>query len=269
MNRIDARFAALREQQRTGLITFLTAGDPDPALTPVAMAALVEHGADLIELGMPFSDPMADGPVIQQANERALAKGVGLKHVLGALRQFRAGDTATPVVLMGYLNPIERYGTNQFIADAAAAGADGLLLVDCPIEESAGYRPLLDAHDLKQIHLIAPTTPAQRRLRIAAQASGFIYYVSFKGITGAGHLEQDSALKAIAEIKSETSVPLAVGFGIKDATSAKALGEHADAIVIGSALIERMAPCGDSAALTAAIGGFLGPIRQALSRATD
>ncbi len=264
MNRIDARFRALGEQGRTGLITFLTAGDPDPALTHVAMVALVEHGADLLELGMPFSDPMADGPVIQQANERALAKGVGLKHVLEALRRFRSSDAATPVVLMGYLNPIERYGTERFIADAAAAGADGLLLVDCPIEESAGYRPLLDAAGLKQIHLIAPTTPAARRQRIAAEAAGFLYYVSFKGITGAAHLEQDSALKAIEQIKSEVGVPLAVGFGIKDAASARSLGEHADAIVIGSALIERMAPCQDAAALHVAIGAFLQPIRAAL-----
>jgi tryptophan synthase alpha chain len=264
VNRIDARFAELRGSERTGLITFLTAGDPAPDLTSAAMHALVSHGADLIELGMPFSDPMADGPVIQQANERALAKGVGLKHVLSALAEFRHRDPATPVVLMGYLNPIERYGAERFIADAADAGADGLLLVDCPIEESASYQPWLVARGLKQIHLIAPTTPSERRQRIVDQAGGFVYYVSFKGITGAGHLEQGSALQAIAELKAQTEVPVAVGFGIKDAASAEALGEHADAIVIGSALIERMAPCRDAAALEAAVGAFLTPIRKAL-----
>lgn len=265
MNRIDARFAALRAAARPGLITFVTAGDPDPALTVEVLHGLVRHGADLIELGMPFSDPMADGPVIQQANERALAKHVGLAHVLDSVRAFRAVDTATPLVLMGYLNPIERHGFERFAEAAAAAGADGMLLVDCPIEESAGYAPTLQKLGLHQVHLIAPTTPPARQKEIAARAAGFIYYVSFKGITGAGHLEQGSALEALARLRALSPVPLAVGFGIKDAASAAALGAGADAVVIGSALVERLAGASDAAEVDARIAAFLPPIRTALA----
>lgn len=264
MNRIDVRFAALRAAGRPGLITFTTAGDPDPALTVDVLHALVRHGADLLEVGMPFSDPMADGPVIQQANERALAKGVGLTHVLDAVQRFRADDATTPVVLMGYLNPIERYGFERFAQAASDAGADGMLLVDCPIEESAGYAPTLKRLGMHQVFLLAPTTPPARRRTIAALASGFIYYVSMKGITGAGHLEQGNAVAALDELRGLSDVPVAVGFGIKDATSAAALGAHAQAIVIGTALVERLAGADDANEVDARLASFLPPIRDAL-----
>jgi tryptophan synthase alpha chain len=264
MNRIDARFAELKSAARPGLITFVTAGDPDPTLTVPVMHALVRHGADLIELGMPFSDPMADGPVIQQANERALGKHVGLTHVLDSVRAFRADDASTPVVLMGYLNPIERYGFPRFAEAAASAGADGMLLVDCPIEESGDYESTLESLGLRQIYLLAPTTPPARRARIAAKASGFLYYVSFKGITGAGHLEQGSAVAALEELRGLSQVPIAVGFGIKDALSAAALGAHAEAVVIGSALVEGLNGAVDAADVDRRLAGFLPPIRDAL-----
>ncbi len=264
MNRIDARFAALKESARPGLITFVTAGDPDPALTVEVLHALVRHGADLLELGMPFSDPMADGPVIQKANERALLKHVGLTHVIDSVRQFRIADSRTPVVLMGYLNPIERYGFERFAQAAADAGADGMLLVDCPIEESGEYEETLARLQLRQIFLLAPTTPPERRLRIAAKASGFLYYVSFKGITGAGHLEHASAVGALKELRDLSAVPIAVGFGIKDAASAAILGAHAEAIVIGSALVEHLQGATDAAEIEARVASFLPPIRDAL-----
>lgn len=263
-NRIDTRFFDLNAAGRPGLITFVTAGDPDPALTVEVLHALVRHGADLLEVGMPFSDPMADGPVIQQANERAIAKHVGLAHVLDSVRSFRQLDASTPIVLMGYLNPIERFGFERFASAAATAGADGLLLVDCPIEESGNYEATLKALDLKQIFLLAPTTPPERRQRIAAKASGFLYYVSFKGITGAGHLEQGSAVAALDELRGLSQVPIAVGFGIRDAQGAAALGAHAEAIVIGSALVERLAGASDASAVDTAVASFLPPIRDAL-----
>jgi tryptophan synthase alpha chain len=265
MNRIDTRFAALKSAARPGLITFVTAGDPGPDLTVPVLHALARNGADLIELGMPFSDPMADGPVIQQANERALAKHVGLQHVLDSVREFRATDADTPLVLMGYLNPIERFGFQKFAAEAASAGADGMLLVDCPIEESGDYEGTLKALGLHQIYLLAPTTPLARRQRIAAKAAGFLYYVSFKGITGAGHLEQGSAVAALDELRDLSQVPIAVGFGIKDAAGAANLGAHAEAVVIGSALVERLCGAADASDVDARIASFLAPIRDALA----
>lgn len=264
MNRIDARFAELNSAARPGLVTFVTAGDPDPTLTVPVMHALVRHGADLLELGMPFSDPMADGPVIQQANERALAKHVGLLHVLDSVRAFRADDAHTPVVLMGYLNPIERFGFERFAETAAAAGVDGMLLVDCPIEESGDYESTLQRLGLHQIYLLAPTTPSTRRARIAAKASGFLYYVSFKGITGAAHLEQGSVVAALEELRGLSAVPIAVGFGIKDAQSAATLGAHAEAVVIGSALVEGLKGAVDAADVDRRLAAFLPPIRAAL-----
>lgn len=265
-SRIDRRFAALKAAGRPALIPFMTAGDPDPALTVSALHALVAAGADLIELGMPFSDPMADGPVIQQANERAIAKGVGLRHVLDSVREFRAQDRETPLVLMGYLNPIEQYGREAFLADAAAAGADALLMVDCPIDESAEMGSQLAARGLKQIHLVAPTTSPARQQRIAAAAQGFLYYVSFKGITGAARLETAPVQQAVEGLKRLTGVPVCVGFGVRDADSARALGSVADGVVIGSALVEQMAGATDAVDLGQRITGFLGPIRAALER---
>jgi len=263
MNRIDRRFAELAVAQRKGLIPFVTAGDPSSEWMPEVMHALVESGADLIELGMPFSDPMADGPVIQQASERAIARGVDLPRVLAIVAAFRTSDLDTPVILMGYLNPIFQYGPG-FFADAAVAGVDGMLLVDCPVEEADTIEPYLRAHGIKQIHLLAPTTSERRRAKIYAQAQGFVYYVSFKGITGAARLELDSAVRQIELLKSESPVPLAVGFGIRDAESARRLAEHADAVVIGSALVERLQGAQDAAHAAQLIAQFLSPIRAAL-----
>ena len=264
MNRIDQRFAEFRAAKRPGLVSFVTAGDPHPSLSVAVMQALVRHGSDVIELGMPFSDPMADGPVIQHANERALAKGVNLEHVLETLRGFREIDQRTPVVLMGYLNPIERFGFDRFASAAHAAGADGMLLVDCPMEESGDYADTLARLNLRQIYLIAPTTPPERRKRITEHASGFLYYVSFKGITGAAHLEYAPAIEALRELQRMTQIPIAVGFGIKDAAGAALLGAHADAVVIGSALVERLAGAVDVADIDARLGAFLPAIRAAL-----
>jgi tryptophan synthase alpha chain len=264
VNRIDRRFAQLRAASRAGLIPFVTAGDPDPASTVDVMHALVAAGADLIELGVPFSDPMADGPVIQRASERALARGVGLAKVLGMVRAFRERDDATPVVLMGYLNPIEAYGRDAFAAGAHDAGVDGLLLVDLPPEEAAALRDPLARHGIAQIFLVAPTTVATRITRIAAAAHGFVYYVSFAGITGADRLALDEVAARVATLKRATSVPVAVGFGVRDVEQAAALAAFADAVVIGSALVEAIA--GDADA-PAAAGRFLAPFRAAIAGA--
>ncbi len=264
MNRIDRRFAALRAASRTGLIPFVTAGDPDPDGTVAVMHALVAAGADLIELGVPFSDPMADGPVIQRASERALARGVGLRRVLAMVAKFRERDADTPVVLMGYLNPIEIMGRERFAADAQAAGVDGLLLVDLPPEEAEALREPLARHGVAQIFLVSPTTVASRVARIAAAAHGFVYYVSFAGITGADRLALDDVAARVAALKRATSVPVAVGFGVRDAQSAGALAVFADAVVIGSALVEALAASADA---PAAAGRFLAPVRAAMDAA--
>jgi tryptophan synthase alpha chain len=264
VNRIDRRFAQLRAASRAGLVPFVTAGDPDPASTVAVMHALVAAGADLIELGVPFSDPMADGPVIQRASERALAKGVGMPRVLEMVRAFRERDAATPVVLMGYLNPIEVQGWDAFAAAAHAAGVDGLLLVDLPPEEAAEFRDTLARNGIAQIFLVAPTTVATRVARIAASAHGFVYYVSFAGITGADRLALDDVASRVATLKRATSVPVAVGFGVRDAQQAAAIAAFADAVVIGSALVEALATAPDPAA---AAGRFLAPIRAAIDAA--
>jgi len=260
MNRIDQKFAELKTAGRTGLIPFITAGDPDPAAVVPLLHALVEAGADAIELGVPFSDPMADGPVIQHASERALAKGVGLAQILGWVAEFRRGDTRTPIVLMGYLNPIEIHGYAAFAREAVAAGVDGVLLVDCPLEESATIEALRDA-GLRRIFLAAPTTAEARLARICERAEGFLYYVSFAGITGADRLSLDTVRARVAALKAKTRAPVAVGFGVRDAQSAAALAECADAVVIGSALVECIAAADDAAQ---AARDFLAPIRTAL-----
>lgn len=261
MSRIDRRFAELASSGRTGLIPFFTAGDPSPDAVAPVMHALVEAGADLIELGVPFSDPMADGPVIQHASERALAKGVGLARIFDWVREFRARDAATPVVLMGYMNPVEIHGAARFGAEAVAAGVDGVLLVDCPIEEIAAAAPLRDA-GLTQIFLAAPTTTDERLARVCAAARGFLYYVSFAGITGADRLSTGDVRERVAAIRRQASTPVAVGFGVRDAASAAAIGEFADAVVIGSALVEHLS--NSAGAVVDAARGFLAPIRQAL-----
>ena len=263
MSRISDRFASLQSAGRPGLIPFITAGDPLPQATVAIMHALVEAGADLIELGVPFSDPMADGPVIQHASERALAAGVGLRQILAWVREFRERDTATPVVLMGYLNPVEIHGVERFAAEAVAAGVDGVLLVDCPIEEIATAQPLRAA-GLDQIFLAAPTTDAARLEKVCAAAQGFLYYVSFAGITGAGHLSTDAVRQRVAEIRLKARTPVAVGFGVKDATTAAAIARFADAVVIGSALVDTLAHSADAAEAARRAVAFLAPIRAAL-----
>ncbi|MFC5740956.1 tryptophan synthase subunit alpha [Dyella tabacisoli] len=263
MSRIDRRFAALKSAGRTGLIPFVTAGDPAPEHTVALMHALVAAGADVIELGVPFSDPMADGPVIQHASERAIAKGVGLTDVLGWVAEFRRRDADTPVVLMGYLNPVEIRGYAHFAQEAVAAGVDGVLLVDCPLEESAVLQPLRDA-GLQQILLAAPTTAPSRMAQLCGSAEGFLYYVSFAGITGAGHLSTADIAARVADIRSRAKAPVAVGFGVRDAQSAKAIAGFADAVVIGSALVERLAGATAANDIAARATDFLAPIRAAL-----
>ena len=263
MSRIDTRFAALKAAGRTGLIPFVTAGDPSPQHMVALMHALVESGADLIELGVPFSDPMADGPVIQHASERAIACGVGLADVLGWVAEFRQRDASTPIVLMGYLNPVEIHGYARFASEAVAAGVDGVLLVDCPLEESVVLGPLRAA-GLQLIRLAAPTTAPARLAQLCESAEGFLYYVSFAGITGAAHLSTTDIAARVADIRARSTAPVAVGFGIRDAHSAKAIAEFADAVVIGSALVERLAGAGQADEITARVQGFLAPIRAAL-----
>jgi tryptophan synthase alpha chain len=265
VNRIDARFAELKAAGRTGLIPFVTAGDPSPDAVVALLHALVDSGADLIEVGVPFSDPMADGPVIQHANERALARGIGLKQILGWVGQFRKKDTTTPIVLMGYLNPVEIYGYERFARDAIAAGVDGALLVDCPLEESESTAALRNA-GLHQIFLAAPTTAPVRLAELCDRARGFLYYVSLAGITGADKLDPAPVRERVAMIKARTHTPVAVGFGVRDGTSAVAIAEFADAVVIGSALVARLAESSSPDAVIAAATQFLVPIRRALDQ---
>ncbi|TBR38888.1 MULTISPECIES: tryptophan synthase subunit alpha [Dyella] len=263
MNRIDRRFAALKAAGRTGLIPFVTAGDPVPAHTVALMHALVDAGADVIELGVPFSDPMADGPVIQHASERAIAKGVGLPDVLRWVAEFRQRDDETPVVLMGYLNPVEIHGYDRFAREAVGAGVDGVLLVDCPLEESAVLAPL-KAAGLRQILLAAPTTAPSRMAQLCGLAEGFLYYVSFAGITGAGRLSTQDIATRVADIRARAKAPVAVGFGVRDAQSAKDIAGFADAVVIGSALVERLAGAEQAGDIASRAQAFLQPIRTAL-----
>src|ERR1700753_1402661 len=242
MSRIDATFAALRADGRKALIPYVTTGDPHADGTASVMAAMAEAGADVIELGVPFSDPMADGPVIQKASERALARGIGTPQVLEAVRAFRASDAATPIVLMGYANPIEAYdlahGPGGFVREAAEAGGGGVLVVDYPPEESVAFSAALKAAGLAPIFLLAPTSTETRMKQVAEVAAGYVYYVSLKGVTGAGHLDPDAVARAVPRIKEHVKVPVGVGFGIRDAASAKAVAQVSDAVVIGSALVQ-------------------------------
>ena len=263
MNRIDQCFAQLKATGRAGLIPFVTAGDPLPEATVPLLHALVAAGVDLIEIGVPFSDPMADGPVIQHANERALGRGVGLGQILDWVRAFRRDDASTPLVLMGYLNPIEIYGHARFAADAIAAGVDGVLLVDCPLEEDDTAQAIRDA-GLRQIHLAAPTTAPERLDHLCRRAEGFLYYVSFAGITGDRRLSTADIAQRVAAIRVASRAPVAVGCGVRDADSAVAIAGYADAVVIGSALVERIAGSADVAEACARARAFLAPIRAAL-----
>ncbi len=242
MSQISPTLAALQAQGRQALIPYITSGDPFADITPSVMHALVAGGADIIELGVPFSDPMADGPVIQKAGERALARGIGLPQVLAMVREFRASNRHTPVVLMGYANPVERYdqreGAGGFIRDAAAAGVDGLLVVDYPPEECEVFAARLKAASMDLIFLLAPTSTEQRIKDVGRIASGYVYYVSLKGVTGAGHLDVAGVAQMLPRIRAHVGVPVGVGFGIRDADTARAVSRVADAVVIGTRLIQ-------------------------------
>lgn len=263
-HRIDRCFANAAAAGRKVLVPFMTAGDPHPDWTVALMHQLVESGADLIELGVPFSDPMADGPVIQLASERAIEKGMNLDHVLQCVAEFRKDNRDCPVVLMGYLNPIERFGVERLAREASAAGVDGLLLVDCPPEELPDLQAAMAANGLYSIRLVAPTTTDARLASIASSAHGFIYYVSFKGITGAGRLDTAGVAEPVARIRRHSDLPVAVGFGIKDAESAVAVANHADAVVIGSALVQQLADASGQEDALRRAAGFVASIRQAL-----
>jgi len=242
MSRIAATFAQLREKNRTALIPYVTAGYPFANITPALMHGMAEAGADIIELGVPFSDPMADGPVIQKAGERALSAGIGLKQVLGYVREFRQKNQSTPVVLMGYANPIERYDqlrdADAFAQDAASAGVDGVLVVDYPPEESQDFAAALRRHGMDMIFLLAPTSTDARIAQVARLASGYVYYVSLKGVTGSGALDTAAVAAMLPRIRAHVHIPVGVGFGIRDAASARAVGDAADAVIIGSRIIE-------------------------------
>ena len=266
-NRQDACFRSASQAGRKVLIPFMTAGDPEPDWTVGLMHELVSGGADIIELGIPFSDPMADGPVIQASSERAVDKGVGLDQVFSWVAAFRESDNRTPVVLMGYLNPFERFGYDQLAGRAAVAGVDALLLVDCPPEEMPGLQGELDNHQVYSIRLVAPTTSEDRLQVIMPAARGFVYYVSFKGTTGAGRLEADAVAGPISRIRAHTELPVAVGFGIKDADSAVLVAEHADGVVIGSALVALLAECETLDGARSCAREFLSTVRSALDQA--
>ena len=268
MSRISSTYQALRQQNRKALVTFVTAGDPDPQATPEIMQTLARQGADLIELGVPFSDPMADGPVIQRANERALEQGVALADVLEMVEQFRRNDSQTPVILMGYLNPVEIFGYEEFAGAAAAAGVDGVIIVDMPPEEAAALNRHLRAQGLDQIFLVTPNTTEPRIETIAGIASGFLYYVSVKGTTGGKQADALDVSEKLRLVRSKTDLPLAVGFGIKDAGTAAQLAGYCDAVVIGSALVETIHAAATAGAdIAAEIASFISPVRFSLDKA--
>jgi tryptophan synthase alpha chain len=263
MSRIAQTFAALKAHNKTGLVTFITAGDPSPAQTVPLLHALVAGGADVLELGVPFSDPMAEGPVIQRACERALVHGVGIRHVFDYVREFRQTNQHTPVVLMGYANPIERIGADAFIAQSREAGADGAIVVDYPPEECEEFAAKMRAAGLDLIFLLAPTSTEARVAQVAKVGSGFSYYVSLKGVTGAGNIDTAQVAERIAAIRRHVSLPIGVGFGIRDAATAKALAGVADAVVIGSRIIQEIEASTPEQA-PAAVQAFVAGIRQAL-----
>jgi tryptophan synthase alpha chain len=264
-NRIDTTFARLRAAGRTALIPYVTAGDPSPAVTVPLVSALVAAGADVIELGVPFSDPMADGPVIQRASERALAQRVGLADVLQMVAAFRAKDAVTPIVLMGYANPIEAMGTVQFADRAKAAGVDGVIVVDYPPEEAQEFAALLDERGIAPIFLLSPTTPESRMSAVGRIGRGYAYYVSLKGVTGAGHLDTSEVVAKLAEIRKRVALPIGVGFGIRDARSAQAIAAHADGVVIGSRVIQEI-DAGPAQSAPARAAAWLATIRAAIDQ---
>lgn len=268
MSRLDSTFANLRERNRCALIPFITAGDPDPDTTLATMHAMVAAGADVIELGVPFSDPMADGPVIQKASERALAAGMSVNGVLDVVKRFRADDAQTPVVLMGYLNPVEMRGAKQFSAAASEAGVDGVLIVDLPPEEAGELAAELKSDGVDLIFLLAPTSDDGRIKRIAAEASGYLYYVSLKGVTGSAALDVPAVAGRVKAIKALTDLPVGVGFGIRDAEAAGAVAEVSDAVVVGTVLVQQAETHrAEPERIPAAIAGILEGMRAAMNAA--
>lgn len=257
------RFENLHKAGRKALIPYITAGDPNPAMTVPLMQALVESGADILELGVPFSDPMADGPVIQRSGERALKHGVGLHHVLDMVRDFRHRNSQTPIVLMGYANPIEAMGIETFVRSASAAGVDGVIVVDYPPEECAAFAELCKKSGIDPIFLLAPTSTDRRIQEVGRVGRGYLYYVSLRGVTGAGHLDLDDVATRIPKIRAATQLPIGVGFGIRDAESARKVAQAADAVVIGSRIIQEIEAAGPEQAI-ARVKALMRPIREAL-----
>jgi tryptophan synthase alpha chain len=269
MSRIERCFEALRENGKKGLIPFVTAGDPVSDITVPLMHAMVEAGADLIELGIPFSDPMADGPVIQKANQRALAHNTSLHDVLEMVKQFRQTDEMTPVLFMGYLNPVEAMGYEEFADAAKLSGVDGLLLVDLPPEEASEFNELLYQRDIDPVYLLAPTSTPQRMEIVSLEARGFVYYVSIRGVTGSAALDYGEIKASISEIRQHTNLPVGVGFGINSPERAVKIGEFADAVVIGSAIVKMMEGFdGDKSSVIKAVSDFLCGVRNALDAET-
>jgi tryptophan synthase alpha chain len=265
MNRLNNCFDKLRANKRKALIPFITAGDPSPTFTEPMMHALVDAGADIIELGIPFSDPMADGPVIQRASERALAAGTSLEIVLNIVKSFRVTNQTTPVVLMGYLNPVEIMGYENFAKQAQTVGVDGILIVDLPPEEMGDFQPLLQANDIAPIFLIAPTTTSERIKKIAAKSAGYLYYVSIKGVTGSANLDVSAVADKVAEIRQHTNLPIGVGFGIKNAEIAAKISKVSDAIIVGSAIVQQIETKTQDKLLET-IPEFLRGLRQAIDK---
>lgn len=265
MSRINGCFKQLKAQNRVALIPFVTAGDPKPDVTVPLMHGMVAAGADIIELGVPFSDPMAEGPVIQKACERALAHNTSLRDVIAMVRKFRENNQQTPVVLMGYLNPIEIMGYLAFASEAVAAGVDGVLTVDMPPEEADEYKQVLNKYELDPIFLLAPTSSEERIRMVNEASSGFIYYVSLKGITGATHLAIDEVVAKVTEIRKLTNLPVGVGFGIRDPGTAQAMARVGDAVVVGSALVRLVGELAeDPDAIVPAVAGIISSMRQAI-----
>lgn len=267
MSRLQATFNSLKQQQKTALIPFITAGDPHPSVTVNLLHDMVRVGANILELGVPFSDPMAEGPVIQAACERALEHNVSLKDVLAMVKSFREHDNITPIVLMGYLNPVEVMGYQVFADAAAEAGVDGVILVDLPPEEGEELVALLREKSLDQIFLLAPTSTDERIEKICQLASGFVYYVSLKGVTGAANLDVQSVDEKVTQIRGHTQIPVGVGFGIHDANSAAQIAAIADAVVVGSAIVKRVADnADDPKKISKEVCGLISSMREAMDK---
>jgi tryptophan synthase alpha chain len=266
MSRLKGMFDQLKQNNKKALVPFITAGHPHPLLTVPAMHALVDNGASIIELGMPFSDPMADGIVIQEASEKAIKHGMTLSSVLDIVSEFRETDEDTPIVLMGYLNPIEKFGYEAFAKQAEISGVDGLLIVDCPPEESEKLLILLKKHSINQIFLIAPTTDKKRQMFILSQSLGFVYCVALKGVTGANQADFTGLDEKIATIKAISDIPVAIGFGVKDIESAMSVAKYGDAVVIGTALVTRLDKCLDQKDIEKTIEEFIKPIAIAINK---